>query len=47
MPSDEEFVLPTSFLIWLSPGCVLPVSSAQLNHPKRQLWLWCTCQCTC
>ena len=36
MPSDEgEFVLPTSLLIWLSPGCVLPVSSAQLNHPNQ------------
>jgi len=34
MPSDE--VLSTSLLIWLSPGGVLPVSSAQLNHPIIQ-----------
>ena len=32
----SEFVLPTSLLIWLSSGCVLPVSSARLNHPNRQ-----------
>ena len=36
MSSDEgEFILPTSLLIWLSTGDVLPVSSARLNHPNR------------